>query len=896
MRHNSMGFDYSLQINNSIWSRSAVIKVLEAALELEEYRFAGQLSLLWLASFPGDIEVKLLRAKASIGEGLMDQAIPLLENIVSFDPEYGEAFLLLSQLYKERDESGFNIAHSCALALGLSERLDLPKSVNLPEWPYSVANLRAEFSKKEVSKFYDQFEAVLAEASHVPLVCVTHLQMLRINRNVPQIALFDIATLYNRRWPECLQFAIVLSEALIKRGEPQEAVALLHKVASQDVNGQVITRILGPNHPYKNLWPRSLSSFLQIQIPSRISAHLGWNLITAKTSLSITDEILKIAGCNNIPTPINQEDVKLSFVSNGSMGTFTTIDKNKINISHSDENQGEHKLTIKDNTTSPKSVTKKNNKNISGLFPIYVIFTTQKGLKRKYGSEATSIIDQAMRKLAITVKKRLNWGAVVIYADDPNCTSQYGVKPAQCDDPWQLKLALSDLQESLEKRGAKIGALLIVGGPEIVPFHNLPNPTDDFDAFIPSDNPYATRDENYFVQEWPVGRLPDGFGKDPNLLITSLRSIADYHAKYDSPQKEGMILSLFNWLISLFQVNRGSFSNSFGITAEAWRKASRIVFRSIGDPNFIKTSPPEEFSHVGKLPSSNLGYFNLHGVIDSPEWFGQKDPENNGKDPQYPVALHPKSIQNGYKTPNIVFSEACYGAHIYEKGVNDSLALKFLESNTYAFIGSTVISYGSVTTPLNAADLLCKSFWDFLNAGHEVGDALHRAKIFLVSEMHRRQGYLDGEDQKTLISFVLFGDPLQKLDPKNKMRKPVKIHSSFPKPPDKIITICDRVSEPGTSEPIPEALVNNVKNIVSQYLPGMANASLALSHAHAKCSSSGHACPTSQLGAKSGQGFSPEYHVITLRKRILQSQRIHETYARLTFNKDGKFVKLAVSR
>lgn len=862
-----MSFDNSFLINHSIWSRSAVIKVLEAALQLEEYRFASQLSLLWLASYPGDIEVKLFNAKASIGEGLVNQAIPILETIVSVDPEYGEAYLLLSQLYKGQDESGFNLAQSCAFALGFTDKLDITKSVDSTKWPYSVAKLRAELSQKEVSKYYDRFDAILAEVSHIPLVGVTHLQMMRKNRNVPQIALFDIATLYYKRWPACLQFSIVLAEALINRGEPQKAVALLHKVASQDVDGQVITRIFGPDHAYKKLWPKSLNSCLQVQIPSKISAHLGWNLIVEKTSWSTQEEISKIPGLDTNPNPTECTD-----------------------------RQETDRFTVKDNTTIPKSITIKNYKKSNGLFPIYIVFTTQKGLKTKYGSEIASILDQAMRELVTIIRKRLNWGAILIYADDPNCMVRYGVKPAQPDDPWQLKLALSDLYESLAKQGAKIGALLIVGGPEIVPFHNLPNPTDDFDSFIPSDNPYATRDENYFVQEWPVGRLPDGYSKDPNFLIASLRSIADFHAKYDAPKTEGMIFSLLNWFISLFQANQVTNSNSFGISAEAWRKASNIVFRSIGDPNLIKTSPPEEFSLKRTLPSSYLGYFNLHGVVDSPEWFGQKDPENNGKDPQYPVALHPKSIRSGHKTPRIVFSEACYGANIHQKDINDSLALKFLESNTYAFIGSTVISYGSVTTPLNAADLLCKGFWDFLKAGHEVGEALHRAKIFFVSEMQRRQGYLDGEDQKTLISFVLYGDPLAKVLPETIKGKPNKILEPYPNTSDEIITICDRVSDPGTSELIPEALVDNVKNIVEQYLPGMENASLALSHAHIQCSCSGHTCPTSQLGAKIGGVYKPEYHVITLSKQIFQSQRTHEAYARLTFNKDGKFIKLAVSR
>ena len=40
------------------------------------------------------------------------------------------------------------------------------------------------------------------------------------------------------------------------------------------------------------------------------------------------------------------------------------------------------------------------------------------------------------------------------------------------------------------------------------------------------------------------------------------------------------------------------------------------------------------------LVSVDFGYFNLHGVVDRPEWFGQRDyldPPGN----DYPVALSP---------------------------------------------------------------------------------------------------------------------------------------------------------------------------------------------------------------------------------------------------------------
>ena len=87
------------------------------------------------------------------------------------------------------------------------------------------------------------------------------------------------------------------------------------------------------------------------------------------------------------------------------------------------------------------------------------------------------------------------------------------------------------------------------------------------------------------------------------------------------------------------------------------------------------------------------------------------------------------------------------------------------------FVGSTCISYGSVTTPLIGADLLGITSGGYVQDGISTGEALMRAKIELVREMNKRQGYLDGEDQKTLISFVHYGDPFMCKDSDEPLKK-----------------------------------------------------------------------------------------------------------------------------
>jgi hypothetical protein len=571
-----------------------------------------------------------------------------------------------------------------------------------------------------------------------------------------------------------------------------------------------------------------------------------------------------------------------------------------------------------------------------GRFPVYVILTTRRGLERQYGSEMLPAIDKAMQRVVDAIAARNDWSGVLIYADDAVSMGAFSLKPAQFDDPWSLKLGLADLDASLKKQGEMIGAVLIVGGPEIVPFHHLPNPVDDADIDIPSDNPYATRDENYFVPEWPVGRLPGGKGQDAEPLINALRQISERHrrAVQAKPWRHRMLVRLRDWFI--FHRARPS----WGYTAAIWRRASLSVFRPIGQPNALLVSPPVHVDpesgrrrRIRKLPKARLGYFNLHGLEDSNEWYGQKDPNESSKIPDYPVALRPQDIVNGGRAPEVVFSEACYGAHILNKTVEEAMALKFLVSGTQAVVGSTTTAYGSITTPLIAGDLLGNAFWKYLREGLPAGEALRRAKIHLAREMQRRQGYLDGEDQKTLISFVLYGDPLssiREIGPRTKsILRPLK-------PPASIKTVCDRdcqamqanlgkvgstetASDTGTHR-IPDETLAQVKKVLEKYLPGMVDAEIIYTYERASCAGKGHTCPTSSLGRKTTPDWLPERSVVTFAKQIIQTagsegqndngnsteaegngkdraiHHVHRHFARLTLDGEGKVVKMAVSR
>lgn len=917
--------------------------ILRAALSLDELRFARQAALTWLAHYPGDLPVNLLYARVLLKTGQPDQAIQILERICRSDPEYLEAVEALwsaqslrQSLQSSSRPKGNAPSSSDALGWLLALGGDPNKADNFNGVNRSTV-MKSDFSwSKALSKSLyalnhghtEQAEQeilpALAASVNCPLVYVTHLKIVR-SRLAENGAGFQmlrsLAAYYHQRIPECLACSLILAEALMDSGQMEQGVALLHTVAAQDITGQVAERLWGKNHPYTDLYPSSPEIQLELPLPASITTALGWN---------------------RLPHHID-ENPQLSF----------SISQPEVDIQTGVPTQGEEapasdkvadptpEIQVPETLRSVKEELQRLSAKLNrpamaqadGRFPVYVVMTTRKGLENKFDSSTADVIEAEMLRLVSAIQQRLDWSALLFYADtgniyrsDKHNPVELRRPPVRPDDPWGIKLALHDLKDALKKRGERIGALLIVGGPEVVPFHHLPNPVDDADNDVASDNPYGTSDENYFIPEWAVGRLPDGTsakGGNAQSLLYLLSGLTTYHQNNARNQERSIWYkrwfdSLFLWL-----KNRGplpkAVRQSFGYTAAIWRQASISVFRPIGEPGAMYISPPlvdkpgkSSPSSNGKpgtpLPPSRLGYFNLHGLIDAPEWYGQRDPGAPnlsgviGEGDDYPVAVRPSDVVNSGRAPQVIYTEACYGAHILNKSVDEALSLKFLLAGTQAVIGSTCISYGAISPPLIAADYLGHAFWSYLREGLPAGEALLRAKISLAKEMHNRQGYLDGEDQKTLISFVLYGDPLAM---PTGLAKSVKSYNRSARLPFQVKTVCDLAHEDKaeTNQPIPADILDFVKNVVEQYLPGMEGARLTLSNEHVDCEfiqpkSAYHYTPYE--AAPGRRDSQPPYRlgrkVVTLSKQVPNSIHVHQHYARITLDAEGKLVKLVVSR
>ena len=156
--------------------------------------------------------------------------------------------------------------------------------------------------------------------------------------------------------------------------------------------------------------------------------------------------------------------------------------------------------------------------------------------------------------------------------------------------------------------------------------------------------------------------------------------------------------------------------------------------------------------------------------------------------------------------------------------------------------------------------------------------------------MNQRQGYLDGEDQKTLLSFVLYGDPLGYLEPNIYLDKTPKRNGSE----ISVIAVSDKDGTLTKSSRIPQDVSTNLNEVLKSYLPGLDNASMKVRE---------HKIRVNKIiNGTTGQKINGNQETVAQRTQIMYSQKTkvahhtHKQFARVTLDEAGKVIKLAVSR
>ncbi len=527
---------------------------------------------------------------------------------------------------------------------------------------------------------------------------------------------------------------------------------------------------------------------------------------------------------------------------------------------------------------------------------VYLIISNKAALQGMYGRSGFEQLHTDLRELQQAVEARTELEAVLAYVDDEQSLAAFGVRPADPTNPWQVKRVVDGIDGRLAERGGQVRYVLIVGGDGVIPFHRLPNPVDDQDSDVPSDNPYACRDTGHIIPERAIGRMPDGGNGDIRYLERLIWTAVEAHQR--RAVSKGLLSTLS---VALGKIRgAGERDGGMGYSASIWRKASRAVFRLIGDDRRLRTSPPLTYEGFEVLDPPHFSYFNLHGVEDGPNWYGQRDALFPADYPLFPLALRPHDPSIEEHRNAVVFTEACYGANILGKTEKESIALRLLAAGALAVVGSTKVSYGSIAPPLLGADLVGRYFWEGLRDRLTIGDALRHAKVSMADDMQERQGYLDDEDQKALISFVLYGDPALSISFLPGGRS-VRTADDLFCPP----IICSRKTgiQRGMAT---DEMVASVKARVETSLPHMSHASVRAKPLAVCTGTCEKGCGLAGKRGESSGCFSPESKgfdrggpgwALTLRKDIsISGDGAHHQVVKVVVDESGHIRKMVMSK
>jgi hypothetical protein len=892
--------------------RSIFLSAVESALSISSSKesrrtgseFAKQACLEWLSRWPGDFRVRAHLVDAyCLGEEY-DAAVPHLQQVIEADPETARPYRTLSALLRQLGQTA-----STAEPDGCLFGLDAISAVRsgLPGW---ADTLQAALHLMRSGRWEEarlSAETVLRAVPNQPLPAVVHLQALARLAEYP-VAL-SAGREYRKSWPGCASILLLMAQSAIASGRNAEGVELLHAASVADPAGEVADRYLGSLNPYRSLWPQRMQLDLSIGLPAEVASAAGWNRLSSPPAPASEPNLPEDIPVLKFPDFDSQNPDQSPMVSSPAIApipgeVFTGPSDASKNSKpavqetpavQNPENPPAQESELDDLRRQLDQVAvrlrmKKSSADKDARRPAYIVLTSRKLLASIYGPDLLPQIETCLQDVLRGKRSVRGWSAYLVDIDSGESLQPLGLSPADPANAWQVKTLVTNLDAALGKKGEMIGALLIVGGHEVIPFHLLPNPTDDGDPDVPSDNPYASRDENYFVPEWPVGRIPTPSDTHATFLLGVLRRIAD-----DSlPVHSTMAQNLISMLRILLRLPSARFRTGSGLTAAVWRKASAEVFRILGPSSGLLVCPP---TNSGNMPPDVLAgprysYFNLHGMENGPQWLGQRDAK--GKQPddtEFPIVLLPSQVAGARKTPDVVFTEACYGANILNKGVGDSVSLEFLASGTRALVGSTKIAYGAASAPLIAADLLARMFLQNCLAGIPIGEALRQAKLGFASEMNRRQDFLDPEDQKTMIAFLLFGDPLHvSSDGSGKNASPAIVRWKKSTQPIRTLHAKDDLLENGT---VPsENVQTSLKKAMHQYLPGMSDSRMRYLHPRPEM------LPGSPADRKK-KGWaaprSPAWVVALDRQYEAHGQSLTQ-YAKISMDSSGRVIKVAVSR
>lgn len=334
-------------------------------------------------------------------------------------------------------------------------------------------------------------------------------------------------------------------------------------------------------------------------------------------------------------------------------------------------------------------------------------------------------------------------------------SKEYSLCP---EDGWEVhqRLLLDQYTYDAEVAHKKICYVFIIGGDDVIPMATIPhfvNKNETIDTDLPYSFLYGKQtlkmlyDNTLFAlpQMMHAGRLP----VSPDMDINCFEA---YFLRAAQVAEDGI-----------------EYSGIYGQTNVLWKKVSAKITEGlrhaflpspISDERYVYSSlivtPEVTYRNIRQFfqQRGSIYYFNMHGS-NAPTVAGFiGDTCQGGVEGIGPSEL--ASIQK----PNVVVTEACFGARFIRKTASESMLISAINNQTVLYLGSSRIAYGCSDTmyggnsSLCFADIIAQYFLQTLHENLTAGEALFIARCALMSSQSASPYSLI-----TISEFNLFGDP-----------------------------------------------------------------------------------------------------------------------------------------
>jgi hypothetical protein len=371
--------------------------------------------------------------------------------------------------------------------------------------------------------------------------------------------------------------------------------------------------------------------------------------------------------------------------------------------------------------------------------------TCRKALEKKYDMSAMQQINDAIVKW-IEADASRGIRNIHVAVDDTSEMKPFKVAPLTG------KITPEKVKRVVDALCAKLSPdyVVLIGAGDVVPFFSVANPSKfaggDSDASVATDNPYASsqafvkkKRKTYLIPDRAVGRIPDlPRSTDPAWLLEYLAVATSWKAV---PAKK--------------------YADDLLVCCDTWRKSGKACVEYLSrDAKSLMICPPSGDASQ-KLRSKHgalLQMIKCHGAPNDSWFYGQKNAD-------FPEVLKSPSIDRRIKKGTVVGAMCCFGASLFDPADPASahanevpIPSVYLRQGAIGFLGASGTAWVGDETMM-CADRIITSFLKSVLDGASLGRATLESKQGFVRWLKKEGDQLDAAEEKTLLQFVLLGDP-----------------------------------------------------------------------------------------------------------------------------------------